>query len=472
MRTTRFVPVALFALSVVLGNGAGAQAPFDVAYSQESRAAIGAHNLCSGLWVVGRVYKRSPAEIVAQDIAPFAMFGWEPGFTYAVDSVKRTVTVRAGDTPPRTAKFNGDQGCAIMPRGESELHFKPVAVPRSLPDASTQRWPMGDLGANATFPDVKADVINAALDWGMAQREHNTRAIVFVYRGKIVGERYAPGWTKDTPEISWSEGKSITGALVGILVNQGLVKLDDPAPIKEWQQPGDPRAQIRVRDLMHMSSGLDFTNLSLNGAATFRRENKHMRVYFDGLNVFQHSIDNPLKDPPNTKWRYQNSDPLTLGKIVRDKVEARGDSYLTFPQRALFDRIGVRSAVLETDAWGNFIMSGFDFLSARDWARFGLLHLHDGMWEGQRILPEGWTKFVATPAPADPSYGYGGMFWINRGRAWAGVPDDAYRADGAMGQYTMIIPSRDVVIVRMGPSPGNSSRYFAELAKRLLESLP
>jgi len=122
--------------------------------------------------------------------------------------------------------------------------------------------------------------------------------------------------------------------------------------------------------------------------------------------------------------------------------------------------------------WGNFIMSGFDFLSARDWARFGLLHLHDGMWEGQRILPEGWTKFVATPAPADPSYGYGGMFWINRGRAWAGVPDDAYRADGAMGQYTMIIPSRDVVIVRMGPSPGNSSRYFAELAKRLLESLP
>jgi CubicO group peptidase (beta-lactamase class C family) len=223
---------------------------------------------------------------------------------------------------------------------------------------------------------------------------------------------------------------------------------------------------------MHMSSGLDFANLSLNGASTFRRENKHMRVYFDGLNVFKHSIDNPLKDPPNTKWRYQNSDPLTLGKIVRDKVEARGENYLTFPQRALFDRIGIRSAVLETDAWGNFVMTGFDYLSARDWARFGLLHLHDGMWEGQRILPDGWTKFVATPAPADPSKGYGGMFWVNAGHAWAGVPEDAYRADGAMGQYTMIVPSRDVVIVRMGPSPGNSGRYFAELAKRLLESLP
>src|SRR4029078_3864542 len=107
---------------------------------------------------------------------------------------------------------------------------------------------MGDRDATASFPDVKADVVTAALDWGMAQREHNTRAIVFVYRGKIVGERYGPGWTKDTPESSWAEGKSNTRGLLRILVNQGLVKLDDPAPIKEWQQPGDPRAQIRVRD--------------------------------------------------------------------------------------------------------------------------------------------------------------------------------------------------------------------------------
>jgi CubicO group peptidase (beta-lactamase class C family) len=464
--------IALAAVPLEYARSQRSNAPFDTAYSRESRAAIGAHHLCAGLWVVGRVYKRSPAEIVAQDIAPFAMFAWEQDFTYAVDSVTRAVTVRGRNTPARTAKYTGDQGCTIMPRGESELHFTPTAVARNLPDPSTQPWPMGDLGATATFPDVKTDVINAALDWGMAQKEHNTRAIVFVYRGKIVGERYAPGWTKDTPEISWSEGKSITGALVGILANQGALTLDDFAPIKAWQQPGDPRSQIRIRDLMHMSSGLDFTNLSLNGASTFTRENKHMRVYFDGLNVFEHSINNPLKDPPNTKWRYQNSDPLTLGKIVRDKVEARGENYLTFPQRALFDRIGIRSAVLETDAWGNFIMTGFDFLSARDWARFGLLHLHDGMWEGKRILPEGWIKFVSTPAPADPTSGYGGMFWLNRGRAWAGVPDDAYRADGAMGQYTMIVPSRDVVIVRMGPSPGNSGRYFAELAKRLLESLP
>ena len=197
--------------------------------------AIGAHNLCSGLWVVARVQAISRGDRGAGH-APFAMFGWEPGFTYAVDSVKRTVTVRPATRPPRTAKFNGDQGCAIMPRGESELHFKPVAVPRSLPDASTQRWPMGDLGANATFPDVKADVINAALDWGMAQgstTRGQSSSLSWQNRRRTVrarlDERHAPDQLVGREEHHRRAR--------GILVDQGLLKLDDPAPIKEWQQP-------------------------------------------------------------------------------------------------------------------------------------------------------------------------------------------------------------------------------------------
>ena len=226
---------------------------------------------------------------------------------------------------------------------------------------------MGDADATASFPDVKASVIDAALDWGMAQKAQNTRAIVFVYRGKIVGERYAPGWSKDTPEIGWSEGKSITGALIGILVEQGVLTLDEPAPIKEWhRQPGDPRAQIRVRNLMNMSSGLDFANLqSRRPGVLHAREQAHARLLRRDQRV--RACDQQRQEiPPNTKQRYRNSDPLSLGKIVRDKVEARGENYLTFPQRALFDRIGIRNATLETDAWGNFIMSGFDYrLGAR-----------------------------------------------------------------------------------------------------------
>jgi CubicO group peptidase (beta-lactamase class C family) len=441
----------------------------DANYGLESRAAIGAHHICSGLWVVGRVTRRTPTQIVMQDIRPFRDFGWDDRFIYNVSETDKRVMVSGPGIEPRIAKYNGDQGCSILPRRETNIHFKPVAVRPNLPDAATTPWPMGD--ANATSAPNAS--VEAALDWAFQQKEHNTRAVVVVHRGKIAGERYAPGWTKDTPQISWSAGKSITAALVGIIVQRGQLKVDDLAPIKEWHKSKeDPRREIRVRDLLRMSSGLDFANLGLSGPDSFTRDNKHMRIYFDGLDVFEHAVNQPQEIAPNTQFRYRNSDPLTLGRIVKEAVESRGDNYLTFPQRALFDKIGARNFVLETDAWGNFIMTGFDYGAARDWARFGLLHLWDGAWQGERILPDDWLEFISTPAPADKNKGYGGLWWLNRGGQWKGVPEDAIRASGHMGQYTMVIPSRDVVIVRLGPSPRGSDGYFSDIVTRVLAALP
>jgi CubicO group peptidase (beta-lactamase class C family) len=470
----RMIIMTLAAL-LVLAQPSPVSLQQDADYSRESRAAIGAHHLCSGLWVVGRVYKRTPEEVLAQDIAPFQAFGWEESFKYTIDSTRRRVTVSGPGVPPRAAQYNGDQGCSILPRGANDIYFKPTRVPRKLPNAATQPWPTGDAGATSPIPEgVDAAAIQAALDWGMAQKEHNTRAIVLVYRGKIVGERYASGWTKDTPQISWSEGKSITAALIGVLAQQGRMRVDDFAPVKEWQGKDDPRRQIRIRDLLRMSSGLDFANPGLTGPASYARENEHMRIYFDGLNVFEHAVHQPLEIPPNTQCRYRNSDPLVLGRIIRETVGGPMgiEAYLTFPQRALFDAIGARNFTLETDAWGNFIMTGYDYGSARDWARFGLLHLWDGVWEGKRILPVGWVEFISTPAPADNSRGYGGLFWLNRGGAWKGLPEDTFMASGFMGQHTVIIRSRDVVVVRMGPSPRGSTPYLTELVTRLLSGLP
>ena len=441
--------------------------------SREFRAAMAAHHICSGLWVVGRSYKRTPEEVVAQDVTPFKVFGWESEFEYEVDHERRLVTVTAPGAPPRTARYNGDQGSTILPIGEKNVFYKPVPVPRGLPDAAKQPWPTGDAGATEPNPDgVNAKAVAAALDWAMEQNEQNTRAFVVAYRGKIIGERYAPGWTKDTPQISWSQGKSITAALVGVLVHRGLLKLDEPAPVKEWQAKDDPRREIRLRDLLRMSSGLDFTNLGLMGGESFTTKNQHMRVYFDSLDVLKHAVNQPPKVPPNTRWSYLNSDPLSLGKIIRDTVEAEGEEYLTFPQRALFDRIGARNYVLETDAWGNFILSGYDYGSARDWVRFGLLHLWDGVWQGERVLPEGWTKFISTPAPAEPTEKYGGLFWLNRPSTLDQVPKDAYWSSGFMGQITLVIPSRDMVVVRMGPSPGGVYPYLNEAVGRILKALP
>ncbi len=436
---------------------------------------IGAHHLCSGLWVVGRDFERSLEDVVAQDISRFDVFHSEPDFEWTADLATHTATVTDPLYGSRSARYNGDQGCTLLPAGAQQVYFEPAAVPSALPDASTQPWPTGDQDAMGQFDEVDAAALEAALDFAYAddsRGEQNTRGLVVVYRGKIIGERYLNGWGPNTPQLSWSMGKSIVAALTGALVQQGAFGLDDPAPIPAWHKvPNDPRAQIRVRDLLNMSSGLDFDNFGLTAAVPLMAANEHMRIYFDALDTYTHAINQPLRYEPGTVWRYRNSDPLSLMVIAQSVVEARGEDFLSFPRRALFDRIGMRSMVLETDPFGNFIASGYDYGSTRDWARFGLLHLRDGMWGNERILPEGWSDFVSTPAPGDATDGYGGLFWLNRNGAADRIPADAYWAAGYMGQQTVVIPSRDMVIVRQGPSPAGFAEYFNEVMGRVLDAV-
>jgi len=476
MRSNRILPgghgslLPLVLLAALPWTALQAQARWDDAEVLDHTAAMAAHHLCSGTFVVGRDYQRLPARVLEEDISAFPHFNWQDDFQYEVDQVARTASVWGPGVTRRTARYNGDQGCSILPPGEDAVFFRPVQVPRALANPEAAPWPTGDNGAQGTFPEVESTALTEALDWAMTQ-EQNTRALVVVYRGRVIGERYAPGFTKNTPQISWSQGKSITAALVGILIQEGEFGLDDPAPVSEWHEDGDPRNDIRVRDLLHMSSGLDFQNHGLTGPASWLNTNEHFRIYFDAVNVFEHAIDQPVDLPPDSLFRYRNSDPLTLGRIVRQRVEARGEEYLTFPQRALFDRIGARNFVLETDPWGNFIMTGYDFGSAWDWARFGLLHLWDGVWEGERILPEGWSTFVSTPARGARNQEYGGLFWLNRGGRYDRIPPDAYWPAGFMGQTTMIIPSREMVLVRLGPSPGGYDRYLNEVVGRVLDAI-
>jgi CubicO group peptidase (beta-lactamase class C family) len=398
---------------------------------------INAHHLCAGVFVVGRDHPRPARTVIAEDIARFPQFRWEDDFTFAIDSASHTATVTDPAAGSRAARYTGDQGCAILPAGATDVFFAPPPASSKLPDPATQDWPLGDRNAHAPVAGVDTGALRATLDWAFDEskqaRPQNTRGVVVLYGDRIVAERYASGWGPYTPQISWSEGKSIAATLTGVLIHQGAFALDDPAPVREWSGARDPRRAIRIADLLHMSSGLDFDNFGLDPRSSYDAANEHFRIYFDALDVAAHSIDQPARFEPGRVWRYPNSDPLTLMAIARRTVEARGEDFLTWPRRALFDRIGVRSAVLETDAWGNFIITGFDYLGTRDWARFGLLYLHDGVWQGERILPEGWSTFVSTPAPGDPSRGYGGLFWLNRGGAMERLPADAYWAAGYMG---------------------------------------
>lgn len=351
----------------------------------------------------------------------------------------------------RTARFLGDQGSVILPLDDRPLGFSPTPVRTTLPDAATLDWPMGDrLSGDTAASAVDRQAVADAIEVGFSNEDAATAAVVVLHGDQIVGERYRVGIHPDQQLESWSMGKSLTATLIGLLIQQGHLSLDEPAPVPAWQQPGDPRAEIRVRDLLQMSSGLLFSGQDDPRQRWRLGVPDHLYIYSDAVDAFQFAIDRPAEHAPGTVGRYRNCDPLTLGYLVQRIVTGKlGLDYLQWPQAALFDKVGIRRQVLETDWYGNFLLTGFDYGTARNWARLGLLYLQDGVWQGERLLPEGFAEFVATPAPGWEEPKYGGQFWLNRTGEF-NVPEDAYAMAGYGEQRVFVVPSANVVIVRMG----------------------
>jgi CubicO group peptidase (beta-lactamase class C family) len=332
----------------------------------------------------------------------------------------------------------------------------PRVVRSALPEAGGAPWPMGDrdLLENKVLPrEVNAAKLAAATAAAFEPAEGLTAAFLVAYKGRIIAERYANGADYRTPLPGWSMGKSVTATLVGQLVHEGVYDLWAPVPIDEWQSPNDPRRAIRLADLLRMSSGLRFVAPQDPDYDPTRGYPDHLYVYTGASDAHRWAITRPSQWPPNTVGRYRNSDPLTLNHLIKKAIVARGDEYLSYPQRHLFDKLGIRRMVLETDASGNFLLQGYELGSGRDWLRLGMLYLQDGVWNGERLLPKGWLDFVRTPAPAWSAPVYGGMFWLNRTKSWP-VPVDAFYMAGVGGQTTLIIPTHDLVVVRMGHYAG------------------
>ncbi|MBY0436034.1 MAG: beta-lactamase family protein [Cyclobacteriaceae bacterium] len=431
--------------------------------------------MCSAVFITGL-----DADFAAANVGGFASpFEERPNMGKPeVDFKRKAVSITLPNGITRTAIYTGDQsqGCVTLPVGEKELHFKPTKIARKLPDANKTPWPMGDVTSDTpSLPGMDLAKVKQAVDTAFAG-DGMTAAFVVTYQGKIIGERYADGITKDTPLESWSMGKSLTATMMGVLINQGVYTLDQPAPIPEWQKDGDPRAAIRISDLLHMSSGLRFRAPQDPDFDPALGYPDHLYVYTAGENIFQWTAGRGQQWPPNTIGRYRNCDPVLTNYLVRLGVEKRSEKYHEFPQRAIFDKIGIRTMIMETDSYGNFLTQGYEFASARDWARLGNLYLQDGVWNGERILPEGFVKFVSTlaePWVKDGRPVYGGFFWIN-GDGNRPIPKDAYMMLGAGGQSTTIIPSHDLVIVRLGHYKGapGSGPSLDNAYKLLMEAIP
>ena len=394
-----------------------------------------------------------------------------------IDRANRAVHITLPNGVTRTAIYLGSQGCVTLPVGKNSVSFTPIAVKSALPDAAGEPWPMGDALPTRPLPEeIDEGKLRQAVDAAFETAESMTAAFVVTWRGRLIAERYGDGVNEHTPLEGWSMGKSLTATLMGILIKQGVYDLSQPAPIPEWQSADDPRAKIRIADILHMSSGLRIRAPQDPDYDPAGGYPDHLYLYTGGVDSYHYAATRPQQWPPNTIGRYRNTDPVLISYLVRLGVEKRGEEYLSFPQRALFDKLGIRTMVIETDPFGNFLGQGYEVGSARDWARLGNLYLQDGVFNGERILPEGYVKFVSTLAPAweaDNRPIYGAFFWLNGTGAFP-VPREAYFMAGAGGQTTLIIPSHDLVVVRMGhyKGAGPGAASFNKALALLMEAVP
>jgi CubicO group peptidase (beta-lactamase class C family) len=332
----------------------------------------------------------------------------------------------------------------------------------------TAAWPEGTLD-----PRVDASAIAKLLDHAFAQPEpddlERTHGVVVVQRGKIVVERYAPDVDPDDTHASWSMAKSITSALVGILVRDGKLDVEQPIPVPEWPE-GDPRRRITIDQMLRMVDGLRFREAEDLGDGNIRYYPEEESDVIPML--FGHGKDDaagfaatlPCQVEPETRWNYNSGASNLLARLVGEIVGGGETGMREFMARELFEPIGMRTATPRFDAAGHFIGSAFCYCSARDFARFGLLYLRDGIWDGRRILPEGWVDYSRTPSALAPQGTYGAHFWVTPGSL--GI----FSCQGAFGQRTMIVPKLDLVVVRLGRTAPEKVGNVVIFCKELIDA--
>jgi CubicO group peptidase (beta-lactamase class C family) len=324
----------------------------------------------------------------------------------------------------------------------------------------TAEWPTSALPANVDATELEAAMKDAFEN--QAEGLGETREVAIIQGGRLVYERYAPGYTAETRLVSWSMAKSVTQALVGVAVLQGKVDIDQPMGSPHWKAD-DRRAQIPWRTWLQMTDGQRYLEIE---AKTIADSDASRKLFGSGrLDVAQYCSGLPLIHDPGTHWNYNSCGiVLTADALTRTIVpnptspQERRSAMMAWMREGLFDVIGM-NAQPEFDASGLFYGSAFVYASARDFAKFGLLYLRDGMWEGRRVLPEGWVDYARTPGTGQNADVYGAGWWVNPregdGRPYPvrldiGPQRDAFSAQGFEGQYTLVVPSKDLVIVRLG----------------------
>lgn len=320
---------------------------------------------------------------------------------------------------------------------------KPYNVPKRTKINTNLPFPYGNLEpkdtvfSNIDYVKLKG-VIEDSFD-KKGQKDKRTRSVIVIYKNKIIAEKYDDGFNKNSKILGWSMTKSLTATYFGILQKQSKFDIMKPAPIAEWKN--DERSKITTNDLLHMNSGLEWEE-------DYGKISDVTKMLFIEEDMTKSQINKPLVGKPNNTWNYSSGTTNLLSGILRKQFKTHQE-YLDFWYTNLLDKIGMNSAIVETDMAGNFVGSSYGWATTRDWAKFGLLYLHKGNWNGEQIFDESWVKYVSTPTNTSNGQ-YGAQFWLNAGGRFPNAPKDMYYASGYQGQMVAIFPSHDLVIVRMG----------------------
>jgi CubicO group peptidase (beta-lactamase class C family) len=409
----------------------------------------GSKVMCSAVFVAGRNEK----QVRDQDLSAYMMKLADFKVNYTDSSVTGSIL---GFAKRKVIYRDGLGATLVSELGEHDIrnqHFNLATNPAINTDIIA--WPLGDKLIDTVPAAIDSAKLQSAIQNIFLEKDTilpiRTRAVIVLYNGQLIAERYADGFTAKTKLLGWSMTKSVTGALTGILVKEGKLAIDAAAPVPEWRSANDPRHSITITNLLQQRSGLDFEE-------DYSKLSDATRMLFQKADMGGYTASHLLKSQPGSAFYYSSGNSNILSRIIRQTL---GDSlYYAFPYQQLFYKLGMYSAVIEPDASGTFVGSSYMYATARDWARFGLLYLNDGVVNNERILPEGWVAQSTRPVSTDKR-GYGYQIWLNTGgdtliKRYPAAPADMFYADGFESQLIFVIPSKNLVVVRLGLTQHNN----------------
>lgn len=436
--------ITLVAISVVSGITIAVMYPrLGIATGFAAKA------MCSCHFLAGRASEEIKAGVLYHNILPWV--------TIDMDETNKSVHASLFGMQKKTARYKDGVGCILLPPGNAAGFMFSRDDTTFETDSLVKKFTWTEAATSAT-DKVKLDqVIQSFFDADPAKQEKRTTAVLVIHRDTLVAEKYLPPFDKNTLQLGWSMTKSLMNSFVGLMVQNGKLDPSNNKLFAEWNN--DNRKEISLHNLLQMNSGLEWEE-------DYTKVCDVTRMLYDSPDISTIPLSKKTVAKPGQQWLYSSGTTNLISAYIRNFF-ANDEAYHGYLYRRLVRPLDMSSLVLETDATGHFIGSSYAFATPRDWAKFGLLYLHDGVWSGQRLLPDYWVNYTTTPADASGGK-YGAHFWLNRGHShFPYAPEDLFFADGYQGQNIFIIPSRELVIVRMGA--GNENFETNEFLAKILD---